>query len=403
MMKQKLCILLICTLAWLYPTQKVTAGSQDKLEISSFGRIVAGTFDQKEAVFNGYDDSVSFDNDSLIALRADYQLNDEWAFVAQAIAHTDERVESGIQWLYADYRPNDALSFKLGRQRIPFYLYSDVLDVGFTYPWITPPSPLYSSYFFTEFDGVLGRLDFSNREVSGSLESYYGVFDGVLETVDSTNSVDVDYVYGFIALINVNSWRYRLAYHVGQVTIEPDEQLKPVIDALNAAGFSEAGVGLQVDGAPEYIAFGIDYESLDLFFRTEITNISAGDRIPFVPTQTSFYSTLGYNFYPFSAHVTLSASRNRYYTPDQQIPLGLAPELDQLSGFLDLIYDARPNDDLKSLTLGLRYDVTSNVALKIEHTWLEGKNEGRALFEQRDLSKPNQEGQLTQFAVEWVF
>jgi hypothetical protein len=262
---------------------------------------------------------------------------------------------------------------------------------------------LYSSYFFTEFDGVLGRLDFSNREISGSLESYYGVFDGVLETVDSTNSVDVDYVYGFIALINVNSWRYRLAYHVGQVTIEPDEQLKPVIDALNAAGFSEAGVGLQVDGAPEYIAFGIDYESLDLFFRTEITNISAGDRIPFVPTQTSFYSTLGYNFYPFSAHVTLSASRNRYYTPDQQIPLGLAPELDQLSGFLDLIYDARPNDDLKSLTLGLRYDVTSNVALKIEHTWLEGKNEGRALFEQRDLSKPNQEGQLTQFAVEWVF
>ena len=402
-MKQKLGLFLICALAWLYPLEKVSAGSQDKLDISSFGRVVAGTIDQKEAVFRGYDDSISFDNDSLIALRADYQLNDEWAFVAQAIAHTDERRESGIQWLYADYRPNDMLSFKLGRQRIPFYLYSDVLDVGFAYPWITPPAPLYSSYFFTEFDGVLGRLDFSNREISGSLESYYGVFDGVLETVDSTNSVDVDYVYGFIALINVNSWRYRLAYHIGQVSLEPDDQLKPIIDILDAIGFADSANGLKIDGAPEYVTLGLDYESLDVFFRTEITNISAGDRIPFVPTQTSFYTTLGYNFYPFSAHITFSASRNRYHTPEQQIPFGLAPELDLLRGTLELIYDSRPNDDLKSLTLGLRYDVASNIALKVEHTWLEGENDARALFDRQDFSKPNQEGQLTQFAVEWVF
>ena len=50
-MKQKLGLFLICALAWLYPLEKVSAGSQDKLDISSFGRVVAGTIAQKEAVF----------------------------------------------------------------------------------------------------------------------------------------------------------------------------------------------------------------------------------------------------------------------------------------------------------------------------------------------------------------
>lgn len=381
----------------------VNADSSDNLEISSFGRVVAGKFDQDEAVFRGYDNSLSFDNDSLVAVRLDYQANDKWAFVAQAIATDDKLKESGIQWLYADYRPSDVLSLKLGRQRIPFYLYSDVLDVGFAYPWISPPSPLYSSYFFTEFDGVLGRFDFSNREFSGSFESYYGFFDGEFNTVNATNNVTVDYVYGYIGLFNIENWRYRLAYHVGHVDLAPDEQLSPLIQALSDTGFNAIAQSLRVEGVPEYVSIGVDYDSLDVFFKTELTRISAGESIPLVPTQTSFYTTLGYNFYPFSAHLTVSASRNRYFTPEQTIPQGLAPQLDELSRLVDLVYNTRPNDDLKSITMGLRYDVSANIALKIEHTWLEGEKGGRALFEQLDTTQSKQEGQLMQFAVEWVF
>lgn len=382
---------------------QVANADDHEIEFSTFGRIVGGTFDQDQAIFNGYDESFTFESDSLAALRVDYQANNEWSFVVQAIAHSNDRKESGVQWLYADYRPNEHLSFKLGRQRIPFYLYSDVINVGFAYPWITPPAPVYSSYFFTEFDGASGRLSFSNNEISGSLESYYGVFDGTLETASNSTRVVVDYVYGFIAMVNVERWRYRLAYHIGQVDIAPDPQLQALIQALTSIGFSSVANDLNIDGAPEFIALGVDYENLNTFFRAELTNISAGDSIPFVPKQTGFYSTLGYNFYPFSAHITFSANRNRYHTPTIDIPFGLAPQIDQLASTISLVYDARPNDDLKSITLGLRYDVTSNIALKAEHTWLQGSSGGRALFEQIDLSKSKQEGQLSQFAVEWVF
>ena len=138
------------------------AVAKQDLEFSGFGRVVGGAITDKDLSFSGYDDSLSFEQQSLIALRADYSMSDNISLVGQVIGHSADTRDSGIQWLYINYRASNNLAFKLGRQRIPFFTYSDVIDVGFAYPWISPPLQVYTDYVFSEFDGISSRYDFIN-------------------------------------------------------------------------------------------------------------------------------------------------------------------------------------------------------------------------------------------------
>jgi hypothetical protein len=121
---------------------------QDALQISGFARIVLGALDECEASYLGYDNSLSFDQQSLIALQADYQLNKTFSVTGQIIGHTNDQRESGVEWLYLTYQPNRSTQIKIGKQRTPIFYYSDYMDVGFAYPWITLPQQVYNSIFF---------------------------------------------------------------------------------------------------------------------------------------------------------------------------------------------------------------------------------------------------------------
>ena len=61
----------------------------------------------------GYENTLDLDNDSLLALRADFRFSDQLGVVGQAIAHSNHRQESGLQWLYLEYTPSRYFSFKL--------------------------------------------------------------------------------------------------------------------------------------------------------------------------------------------------------------------------------------------------------------------------------------------------
>ena len=92
--------------------------------------------------------SISIDNESLIGLQADYQIIDDLAITGQLIGHSGNKRDSGIEWLYLTYTPSNTLKFKLGKQRTPFLSYSDVIDVGYAYPWATLPQQTYPRHFF---------------------------------------------------------------------------------------------------------------------------------------------------------------------------------------------------------------------------------------------------------------
>ncbi|MGB3726872.1 MAG: hypothetical protein WA981_13975 [Glaciecola sp.] len=378
----------------------VKAQEQKRLEFSGFARVVAGQFNQENAEYNYYDDSVTFDEQSLLALRLDYRLTQTLSLVGQGIAHFGEGRKSGVQWLYADYRPNRFLSFKIGKHRTPFFQYSDVLDVGFAYPWITPPTNVYGDSFFNEFTGISGRYDFSSSLFSANFEAYRGVFEGAVAVRGQNLNIDVDYVHGGIFSLSSGNFSLRLAAHEGKVKAVYPE-FTPFIQTLEALAFTESANALKIDDKPRFMQFGLAYETFEYFVRAEYKSTFA--KATLIPDTKGAYATIGYNYHSYTIFLTASTSRATMKSARNDIVRGVSLELDQLSFIFDSIISQLPFDEADIFSVGARYDINSGLALKAEVSRINGSEGSRAFFNQQDTTRSKQTGTLVQVALEWVF
>lgn len=370
------------------------------LEFSGFARAVVGHLDDSNLEFLGYGDGYSFTEQSLFALRGDLKLSDSISLVGQAIAHTSDAKDSGIQWLYLDYQASQNLSFKLGRQRIPLFNYSDVIDVGFAYSWITPPIQVYTTYVFSEFDGLLGHYDYATKSLSGSIGAYAGQFDGDIQVVGQDVDAKVDFIGGVYSSINYQNFTFSAAYHTGKVETEIAD-LSSFQSILRMFDFHRSADELNIDDHADFYKLALTYNSLDFFIESEITRINSNSS--FIPEVNASYIILGYNFAPFSVHATLAHSKSSYRDPVNEIPLGVDPQLDALSAGFEQIFAARYLDNLNSFSFGGRYDWRHNVAFKAEVTFLDGNDNERSFFVIKDPAIAEREAVLFQLAAEWVF
>ena len=109
---------ILCSLA--APSFASTALSE-RIEFSGFGRLIGGYLDEKSVEYDGYSDNLSFSQQSLFALQTDVTVTEKLSLSAQLLAHSSEKRESGIEWLYLSYEPTQNWRFKLGKLRTPFF------------------------------------------------------------------------------------------------------------------------------------------------------------------------------------------------------------------------------------------------------------------------------------------
>jgi hypothetical protein len=378
----------------------LSVASDHEFDLSGFGRLVTGAIDDDELVFAGYDNNFSFEEQSLIAFRGEYTYANTLSVVGQVIGHSSDTRDSGIQWLYARYQATNNLSLMLGRQRVPIFTYSDVIDVGFAYDWISPPTQIYTNYLFSEFDGITTRYNFATSLLNGSFDAYYGRYDGDIRTAGVRTKVDAKKVYGLVGEIQWSDFTFSAAVSIGDVKV-PNDQLSGFRDTLSSLSFNQSADALIIDGSAKFSKVGISYEKMDYYVRSEITNISSN--INLVPSVDSAYISAGYRFPTFLIHATIATSDSEYDEFPDEIPFGLNPQLDALYFGYQQTLANLPVDSLDSLTLGLRYHYSNNIALKAEVSFLEGKLGDSAYFDRIDIRTQKPKAVLYQLAVEWIF
>lgn len=376
-----------------------TATAQD-IEFSGFGRVVGGTITSENLSFNGYDDNLSFDQQSLIGLRADYRISDDISLVGQLIGHSADSRDSGIQWLYLNYQATSNWALKFGRQRIPLFSYSDVVDVGFAYPWITPPTQVYTNYVFSEFDGLSSRYDFVNKSISGTFTAYYGTFDGEVFVSNARQETDAESIVGAVAEVSWSGLDFSAAYHQGDVKVK-NPQLEPLVNALRQFGFNNSASALEVDGLATFAKIGVAYETFDFFVRTEWTQIDS--KVHFIPKVSAAYISAGYYFSDILMHATYATSDAQYKTFPNEIPFGIDPQLDALAFGYEQVVNTLPLDALDSFTLGARYDYSTSIAIKAEIAFLDPEEGARGFFNAVPSDSNDRQSTLYQLAIEWVF
>ncbi|WP_088329546.1 porin [Lacimicrobium sp. SS2-24] len=346
---------------YLLPTALLILSAPATAEITfnGFGSIVAGVSEDSPFRNNLYDDDVSFRPQSKLALQASADLGEGLSVTAQIMARGADDFDAEFEWAYLSYDISDSTTLRAGRLRIPFYRYSDYLDVGFAYPFISPPRTMYSLTFST-YEGLSLLHNFSMSSVDVNVNLVYGrVEETFFPTTNPTKGTLSD-IAGFNTQASWQSFTGYVTYLRTDVTIPV-----PAIEGL-AAQLNQAGVPgslteqLRInEDKGSFFGFGLSYDDGDWVFNSEKSEVSIDDSLNL--TSDQWYVNLGHRFgefLPYFYYGEIESERNT--SIPSQFPASLQPTI---QGAFDSQYI-----EYTETGIGVRWDFHATTALKVEFT-----------------------------------
>lgn len=357
------------------------------LQYSGFASLIAGLNNNHHTrTYAGYDtDRIDFDPDSIIGFQVSNDFSDQFDFTLQLVAQGAYDWDPKVNWAYLRYKPLNNTSLKLGRLRIPFYLYSDNITLGYSYPWISPPFHVYNLPFNT-IDGanLIYLLSTENCDIefqayggSSKFTPTYGIFDGA--QTETRNQ------YGITTELSWKEWKFRYGYHGADLYVRtadiPTGRLsESIAQALASRGYShEADNFLIHDDFTEFQEVGAQYEDGHYLAVMEAVSISTRDETP-APFDRAYFLTGAYRRGDFLYHLTFSQIDDK--TPDLA---GSLPSSEFLYSVVKSI-EKEVVEDARAWTLGVRWDFVESMAFKWEVTQLvDSKHHDEAHNDKRDL------------------
>ncbi|MDW6004898.1 hypothetical protein [Vibrio mangrovi] len=372
------------------------ANTDEALSFSGFGRITAGYLDTSQAKYMGYADRLSLKPETLLGLQTSYDLSSTFSATIQGVLRTQRSADDElINWAYLSWQPGDNLLLKGGRLQTPFFVLSDVLDVGYAYPWISAPQQVYNSWLFPTYNGVDLSWGHSTDTFDSSLETYIGQYSGTHETNYGSTEYDVRIFGGLIARVDINNLTLRLSHHRGKVQLDKQE-LTQLQTSLETAGYTQTARTLNQTHWINVEEAAVSYETLDYFLRTEWVMINPQQTYLIANIQ-NYYVSAGYNMNPLTFYATFAQSRVKYQSYPNEVPVSAGALYDAVAAL-----KSRSQDNLISWTFGTRWDIRPKIAFKAEVTLLDGKPGENAFFSSIQDGF-NRNANLYKISLEWVF
>lgn len=341
---------LLTTLSVLAPIAQAS-----DLNINGFLSVGASMLDSKDVTLEGADTNGGFKNDTVLGLQVSKQVNGSTTVTGQLVSRGAEDYKTEAAWAYVNYAVNNDLDLRMGRLRVPFFYYSDFLEVGYAYDWIRPPSEVYIIPF-SSVDGV----DLSYRFTLGSFDNnaqlYYGRYS------PESGSVELRNFTGLALTSTTGDLSFRASYHRMDLFINEggaamggiNNPASPIHTGLLANGYSvgdinAAATEFQASGE-EATFYGIaaGYDNGDISFITEITGGTSDS--PLALETSNFLAKVGKRISDMTLHLTYSST-----------------ETETLSGIDGAIQEKLNLENKQnSIIAGMRWDYDSSTALKFE-------------------------------------
>jgi len=282
----------------------VSPAMATELRFDGFASFVAGqVLDKDELVgdsFRGYDEKLSFQPNSLFALQARADLQDKLSATAQIIAKGQNDYEAKFNWAYLAYQLTNEVTVKAGRFRNPLFLYSDFLDVGYAYHWISPPDGVYNLSGFDSSDGVM--LEWQ-AEAGGFVST--ATLSGARTTTDVDNGT-LDSSNGITLTWNLNyDWfTFHIAHSEADITIDV-ANLSLLAGGLAQSGVSQDAIDdmLFESDKGSFDGVGVSIDTGKMFAVAEYTETGSEDTFSADTTQ-NWYVSGGIRFDKWTTYVT---------------------------------------------------------------------------------------------------
>jgi len=173
------------SLSWLFSLSLSISACVVSLEveaadysISGYGTLGFAQTDKPYAYQRFVDDAGTFRRDSIAGVQIDAVFDGQIGATAQLrlspASDNDAKYRATLAWAFLSYRPENDWLFRVGRQRIPLYLYSQNFDVGATYDFARLPTEMYSISPNNEMDGVSFSRTWSRADDEVVLDGFWG-------------------------------------------------------------------------------------------------------------------------------------------------------------------------------------------------------------------------------------
>jgi hypothetical protein len=207
---------------WGYPILAsliaAPAMASEDLQINGFLSVGATMADSNDASIAGGDNQGGFKNDNVLGLQVQKQVNDSTKVTGQFVSRGSEDYKTEAAWAFVTYAATDDLDLRMGRLRIPFFYYSDFLEVGYAYNWVRPPEEVYR-IGFSSIDGIDLTQRFSSGNFDASVQFYYGRFQGDVALNGNTVAADFRNFTGLALAGEIGNFGSRLSYHQAELII----------------------------------------------------------------------------------------------------------------------------------------------------------------------------------------
>ncbi|WP_104204421.1 porin [Billgrantia saliphila] len=408
--KQSFSVLVSLILMWGYTTA-VHAGTPS-LSLNGFGTLGVVHSDEDQAAFvsnifaprgAGHSSDWSAEVDSRLGLQLTADFTPRFSSVVQLVTEQryDGSYEPTIEWANVRFDATPDFSLRAGRVVLPIFMNAEYRKVGYALPWVRPPQEVYKTIPVSNIDGI--DISYRHRfgEIVNTLRATYGQTHAEFPYRDlngDLTSGDSESREGVTIGNNVEWGDLRLfaAYSQFRLTIE---EFNPFFDIYRFYGPRGEAIADRYDVDDkrfEVVSLGASFDRGDWFVMGEWTQTESRT---FLADSRGWYVTGGYRAGAITPYITYAKQHIQSSTSSP----GLAqPGTEELDAILNSFLSHQPQQT--SLSLGARWDVAPNLALKaqLDHIDHEDGSHGYLVNPQPGF-EPGGSVNLFSLALDFVF
>jgi len=330
--------------------------------------------------------------DSLLGIQANIDLSPHTEAVVQVVSrfHADGSYDPELTWAFLRHDFSPDFSIRAGRLGTEFYMLGDSRLVGYSNISMRPPPDFYGTLIFSYIDGI---------DVSATRPLATGLLSGKLFAGISPEQVPFSpgltwNLRGTKLLGGYLEYRdgaWQLRYSQARSRFKHELPTDALVGSPYLALVPEMGMAGQW---ARFDSIGLVHDDGPLNIQLMLNRIKQDS--PAYEDSRAGYLLAAYRLGDFTPYLGLSRSLTR----SEALPLTIDPILN----FATRSLVAQTQVDQHSYTLGGRWDVRKNLALKAQLDWIRGSPEATFLFKFKTGNK-HWDGDMTVYslALDFVF
>ena len=317
--------------------------------------------------------------DSRVGVQLGLNLDSKWSAVLQVVS--ERTLQSGyapmVEWANIKYQATPDFNLRVGRIALPLFLAGDYRKAGYALPWVRPPVELYGAIPISNSDGVDASYRWSAAGINNVTQVFFGRTDIAIAPQVHATAREMT---GLSNTTTSGALTVRASAMTTELTVNLAHELFAGLSQFGPQGTALAGRYEVNAKRADVVSLGASYDPGTWFLMGEVGRMNARS---YLGDKTAAYVSGGYRFGDLTPYVSYAVSHANTPTDVPGLNLnGLPPPLagagTQLNAGLNQLLATIPRQ--RSVTVGARWDLHANYALKLQYDRLTPQSGSNGTF-----------------------